>query len=204
MAKAAKEKAGESRTKLERVEVSQDSPGGDSQEISQEKAQGEVDREWRCLTCLATAPPAAAGYMALIKHQCTGEKKVRLVALETGEDLASNFKEAQTAGLLGKLKVEATPRDKKGLSAGGVQLTPDLNIRITITLPAIDIARFKIAKIPRPGGLPALEPDHDKSFDEFVHDCINERFAKVWKMVLVLAPMKALKEEKDDASVKSS
>ena len=146
MAKAAKEKAGESRTKLERVEVSQDSPGGDSQEISQEKAQGEVDREWRCLTCLATAPPAAAGYMALIKHQCTGEKKVRLVALETGEDLASNFKEAQTAGLLGKLKVEATPRDKKGLSAGGVQLTPDLNIRITISLPAIDLARFNIAR----------------------------------------------------------
>jgi hypothetical protein len=146
VAKATKEKTGESRTKLEKREVSQDSPGGDSQEISQEKTQRDVLREWRCLTCLATAPPVAAGYMSLIKHQCTGSKQIRLIALETGEELASNFKEAQVAGLLGKLKAEAAPGDKKGLSAGGLQLTPDLNIRITITLPAIDLALFNIAR----------------------------------------------------------
>jgi hypothetical protein len=141
-----KEKTGESRTKSEKGEVSQDGSGGDPQEISQEKTQGDVLREWRCLTCLATAPPVAAGYMALIKHQCTGSKQIRLIALETGEELASNFKEAQNAGLLGKLKAEAAPGDKKGLSAGGLQLTPDLNIRITITLPAIDLALFNIAR----------------------------------------------------------
>jgi hypothetical protein len=35
---------------------------------------------------------------------------------------------------------------KKGLSAGGLQLTPDMNVRITITLPAIDMALFNIAR----------------------------------------------------------
>jgi hypothetical protein len=42
--------------------------------------------------------------MTLINHQCNWEKKVPLIALGTGEELAASFKEALNAGLLGKLK----------------------------------------------------------------------------------------------------
>jgi hypothetical protein len=145
MAKAAKGKSGESRRKSEETENSQgteDNP----QEASQEKAQEDVDREWKCLTCSTTAPSTASGYMTLIKHQCTGEKKIRLIALETGEELAASFKEALNAGLLGKLKEERGPGEKQDSSRGAPQAIGDNNIRITITLPAIDVALFNITR----------------------------------------------------------
>jgi hypothetical protein len=84
--------------------------------------------------------------MTLIKHQCTGEKKIRLIALETGEELAASFKEALNAGLLGKLKQERGPGEKQDSSRGAPQAIGDNNIRITITLPAIDVALFNITR----------------------------------------------------------
>lgn len=203
----AKEKREKAKEKRERIEH----PPGDSQNTVVENPQSTVDEttvrpdmEWRCLVCHATAPPSGSGYMKLVRHPCTGDKQIRLVVIETGEELASNWKEAQAAGLLSKPKDEESPGKELDSSRGGLQVTGDNNIRISITLPAIDLARFNIAKAPRPGGVPALEPDASKSFDEFVHDCINARFEKDWKMVLILAPMKALKEEKEKDDGKTS
>ena len=48
------------------------------------------DMEWRCLTCNANAPPSGSGYMKLVRHLCSGEKQIRLVAVDTGEELAKN------------------------------------------------------------------------------------------------------------------
>ena len=146
MAKAAKEKTGESRTESGNPDISQQGDTDDPQEISQAKTQGEVDREWRCLTCSATAPSTASGYMSLIKHECTGKKEIRLIAIETGDELASNFKEAQSSGLLGKLKDDTSPIEKGDLSKGAARISSDNNIKVTITLPAIDLARFNIAR----------------------------------------------------------
>ena len=146
MAKGAREKQEKHRTKQEKGDSSQGGNGDSPQETSQEKGQGDVDTEWRCLTCSATAPSTASGYMTLIKHQCTGEKKIRLIALETGEELAASFKEALNAGLLGKLKEERGPGEKQDSSRGAPQAIGDNNIRITITLPAIDVALFNIAR----------------------------------------------------------
>jgi hypothetical protein len=84
--------------------------------------------------------------MSLIKHQCTGTKQIRLIAIETGEELAINYKQAQSAGLLSKPKDEESPGKELDSSRGGLQVTGDNNIRITITLPAIDLARFNMAK----------------------------------------------------------
>jgi hypothetical protein len=149
MAKATKEKKGESKEKsgaAKKADIPPEGTEDNPQENPLEKVQGEVDREWRCLTCSATAPPSASGYMTLIKHQCTGEKKIRLIALETGEELAAIFKEALNAGLLGKLKEERGPGEKQDSSRGAPQVTGDNNIRIAITLPAIDVALFNIAR----------------------------------------------------------
>jgi hypothetical protein len=84
--------------------------------------------------------------MSIIKHRCTGDREVRLVVIETGEELAANWKQAQSAGLLGKLKEEEGPGKELDSSRGGPQVTGDNNIRMTITLPAIDLARFNIAR----------------------------------------------------------
>lgn len=103
------------------------------------------DREWRCFTCHATAPPTGSGYMSIIKHRCTGDKEIRLVVIETGEELAINWKQAQSVGLLGKLKDEEGSGKESDSSRGGPQVTGDNNIRMTITLSAIDLALFNIA-----------------------------------------------------------
>jgi hypothetical protein len=84
--------------------------------------------------------------MNLIKHKCSGKKEIKLIALENGEELASNFKEALAAGLLGKLKEEESPGKESDSSRGALQVTGDNNIRMTITLSAIDLARFNIAR----------------------------------------------------------
>jgi hypothetical protein len=45
--------------------------------------------------------------MSLIKHSCSGEKQIRLVVIETGEELAANLKQAVSLGLIeGKVKDE--------------------------------------------------------------------------------------------------
>ena len=123
-----------------------ENPEDHPDDVIQEKTQEDIDREWRCPTCSATAPSTTSGYMTLIKHQCTGEKKIRLIALETGEELAASFREALNAGLLAKLKEERGPGEKQDSSRGGPQLTADNNIRISITLPIIDLALFNIAR----------------------------------------------------------
>jgi hypothetical protein len=53
---------------------------------------------------------------------------------------------AEVAGLIGKLKDDTSPIEKGDLSKGAAQASSDNNIRITITLPAIDLARFNIAR----------------------------------------------------------
>jgi hypothetical protein len=55
MVKGAREKKEKHRTKQEKGDSSQGGNGDSPQEISQEKPQGEVDREWRCLTCSTMA-----------------------------------------------------------------------------------------------------------------------------------------------------
>ena len=57
-----------------------------------------------------------------------------------------NYKQAQSAGLLRKLKDEESLGKELDSSRGRPQVTGDNNIRITITLPAIDLARFNMAK----------------------------------------------------------
>jgi hypothetical protein len=121
-----------------------ENPEDHPDDVIQEKTQEDIDREWRCLTCSATAPSTTSGYMTLIKHQCTGKKKIRMIALENNEELAGSLKEAQAAGLLGKLKEEESPGKESDSPRGGPQITDDNNIRITITLPIIDLARFNI------------------------------------------------------------
>jgi hypothetical protein len=163
MAKAAREKREKAKEKREKKEKSSDN----SQitvtenpptvvEISStvvENPQSTVDEttvrpdlEWRCLACHATAPPSGSGYMSIIRHRCSGDKQIRLIATETGEELALNYKQAQSAGPLGKLKDEESPGKELDSSRGAPQVTGGNNIRITITLPAIDLARFNIAR----------------------------------------------------------
>jgi hypothetical protein len=84
--------------------------------------------------------------MSIIRHRCSGDKQIRLIATETGEELALNYKQAQSAGPLGKLKDEESPGKELDSSRGAPQVTGDNNIRITITLPAIDVALFNIAR----------------------------------------------------------
>jgi hypothetical protein len=107
VAKAAKEKTGESRTES-----------------------GNPDIEWRCITCSTTAPPSASGYMSLIKHKCTGTKQIRLIAIETGEELALNLRQAQAAGLVRKLKPEEGSGEKGDSSRGGFEINLAVNIRL--------------------------------------------------------------------------
>ncbi len=59
--------------------------------------------------------------MSLIRHKYTGDKQIRLIATETGEELAPNYKQAQSAGLLGKLKEEEVPGKESDSSRGGPQ-----------------------------------------------------------------------------------
>ena len=150
MAKIAQEKTGKTQEKTRKVEPPPENPDNSPEENLLENpedvTQQDVDREWRCLTCGETAPSTSSGYMSLIKHKCSGEKEIRLIVLENGEELASNFKEALAAGLLGKLKEEESPGKESDSSRGALQVTGDNNIRITITLPAIDLARFNIAR----------------------------------------------------------
>jgi len=45
--------------------------------------------------------------MSIIKHRCTGEKQIRLITIETGEELAANLKQAVSLGLIeGRVKDE--------------------------------------------------------------------------------------------------
>jgi hypothetical protein len=88
MAKRARKKTGRSRIKSGKTKDPQgteDNPPDNPQDTSQGKAQEDIDREWRCLTCSATAPSSTTGYVTLIKHQCTGEKKIRMIAIENSE-----------------------------------------------------------------------------------------------------------------------
>jgi hypothetical protein len=84
--------------------------------------------------------------MTLVRHPCTGDKQIRLVVIETSEELAKNWKEAHSASLLSKPKDEGVLGEKADSSRGGPQVTGDNNIRITTTLPAIDVALFNIAR----------------------------------------------------------
>lgn len=59
----------------------------------------ERNLEWRCLTCKATEAPTGKGYMNLLKHSCDN-RKVRLVDTDTGEELATNIKQAIAKGLV--------------------------------------------------------------------------------------------------------
>jgi hypothetical protein len=56
--------------------------------------------------------------MSIIKHRCTGDKQIRLIMIETGEELAANYKQAQAAGLVGKLKEEEGPGKELDSSRG--------------------------------------------------------------------------------------
>ena len=72
--------------------------------------------EWRCLTCGATAPPTPGEYMTLIRHVCTGKRVVRLIDTATGEEVASNTRQALSRGLIQTAKdskeAKEEPRDE--------------------------------------------------------------------------------------------
>lgn len=61
--------------------------------------------EWRCLTCGITATPTATGFVSILKHPCD-DRKIHLIDMDTGEDLANNIVQAQSKGLI--------PRKDKG------------------------------------------------------------------------------------------
>jgi hypothetical protein len=199
--KASRKKSGQSRKHLGKEKTPQEQlkqpPEESPEDNPQEEPQDSGDMQWKCLTCSETEVATSYGYMLLLKHKCTGDKKIKLLVVETGEEVASNLNDALSKGLIGKAKDERTPGEKRGSSAGGPQLTPDMNIRITIVVPPVDILRFKLAKVERPGGLPPLLPPEIKTFDDFVSYCINATFEKVWNMIFVVAPVKAIKEEED-------
>ena len=114
--------------------------------LLRKKAREMSIRSGGVLPALLRLPPTGSGYMSIIKHTCSDDKQIRLIATETGEELAHDYKQAQSAGLLGKLKDEESPGKKLDSSRGRPQVTGDINIRITITFPAIDLARFNIAR----------------------------------------------------------
>lgn len=170
--------------------VSQASKGGTEGEkphIAPE--QKERSLEWKCLTCGATAPPTPGAYMGFIQHSCTGKRKIWLVDIETGEQLANNAKQALQMGLIkkgekppGEKLPEEKPEAKK--EEGEItepQVSSDGFFRYTITLPADAFALFNMAKAA------GLEKDGDMSFDVWVWDCIRKRFEKDYKRQVVLA-----------------
>lgn len=135
--------------------------------------------EWRCLTCGETAPPTGRDYMQLIKHAKGHE--VRLVDVETGEELASTPKQAIGKGLITKEgAVSKVPGEKVDVTT--LEVTEEGLIRYTITLPADAFALFNIAKAF------GMEPE-GKSFDEWDWECITARFEKDYKKQLILAPI---------------
>lgn len=65
--------------------------------------------EWRCLTCGITAPPTGKDYILNLKHTPCKDRKIRLIDIDSGEELASNIPQAQRLGLIPK-----KPKKKKG------------------------------------------------------------------------------------------
>jgi hypothetical protein len=56
--------------------------------------------------------------MSTIRHKCSGDRQIRLVVIETVEELASNYKQAHSADPLGKLKDEESPGKESDSSRG--------------------------------------------------------------------------------------
>ena len=79
--------------------------------------------------------------MSTIRHRCSGDRQIRLVVIETGEELAANLKQAVSLGL-----IEWKVKDETAGQKTGGQVTSDGTIGITITLPATDVALFNIAR----------------------------------------------------------
>jgi len=66
--------------------------------------------EWRCLNCEFKAPPDGKGYSNALLHKCSSgeKKKIRLVDISTGEELASNVPQAQRLGLVPKKQIPSS------------------------------------------------------------------------------------------------
>jgi len=158
--------------------------------------EGGGDLEWRCLTCGASAPPTPRDYMILIHHACTGQRVVRLIDTDTGEEMASNAKQALSMGLIrkggdgareevldevGEVPETVTKAKGEAKELLDPQISSEGVFRYTIELPADAFALFNIAK----GA--GLETDREKTFDVWVWDCIRARFRKDYKRQLVLA-----------------
>ena len=155
----------------------------------------EVKAVWKCKAenCDYTRPPTLKGYKQLVGHQKEhahlpkGERGYRLVDENTGEVLAESVREAKEKGFL---VAEPPPRkESDGKPQGAevevteVKASSEGIFRYTITLPADAFTLFNIAKSF------GLEKDSEKPFEEWLWDCIRERFEKDYKMQLVLAPV---------------
>lgn len=142
---------------------------------------------WKCLTCEKTAPPTSSGYMSFIQHTCT-DRKIWLIDVDSGEQLANNLKKAINLGLVAGSggKPGAAPKSEEAGKEGEVtepQVSSEGIFRYTISLPADAFTLFNLAKAV------GLEKDLEKPFDEWVWDCITRRFVTDYKMQLILAPV---------------
>ncbi len=136
-----------------------------------------AEMEWRCLTCSLTGRPTSSVYMSMLRHQCTGEKELKLVDKETGGILANSLNDAISQGLVIKEKKDDDEKPELASSASSgrtLQLNLDnCTITLPVTVPVEDIVLFKSLNIPDEEGntLNTLfHAEHPvKDWNEFVH-----------------------------------
>lgn len=149
--------------------------------------------EWRCLTCGITAPPTAKDYASKLKHPCE-DRKIHLIDIDTGEDLASNIPQAQALGLIAKKDKDKRPPvnpegktppiSQKGDASvldGYKGYEQDKEAYLFIRLPDGKIRDFRL-EFPEVLSLYKLCRNEDKigykgDFPHFMADCAQTMFA---------------------------
>jgi hypothetical protein len=147
---------------------------------------------WRC-SCNEELEGTPANYMNLIKSKAHKGHKVVLVDKQTGEIVATSLRTAQVQGIL-PTKGDYPP-------AGKATLTEEGLIIYTLIVPVEAFAYFNMAK------QFGLIKDGDMSFDEWVFECIDRRFATDYGIEIVLQPIASKKvtmEEMINEAVKKA
>lgn len=171
--------------------------------------------QWKC-DCGATAPATEGDYMGHIRSKKHQGHKLALINTETGEVVANSLQGARGAGIVLPKKKVIQPSDEKEPPIEEKppidtppeetppieELPPDespsvssdddepMEVKVVaagifsteVTLPADAFTYYNMAKAI------GLEPP-DKDFDEWLWDCIKERFHKDYRMQIVIASL---------------
>ena len=115
------------------------------------------------------------------------------MVIRSEDRLAETAKDARHKGLLEEIPrdpEEAPDEEDTEAPQLGSVITPAGLFRYTLTLPPEAFVFYNLAMAWK------LEKDAEKTFDEWVFDCIDKRYVKDYRMQLVLAPILEEQESK--------